>query len=78
MEHFLLKCTILQAVRYSVLDEIDTEFNIITGKTFYHFDSILFVIYFISNFRARFDTKLHYYGQQKIMLHKMLNLSKYN
>jgi hypothetical protein len=34
MEHFLLKCTILQAVRYSVLDDIDTEFNIITGKTF--------------------------------------------
>jgi hypothetical protein len=41
MEHFLLKCTILQAVRYSVLDNIDTEFNIITGKTFYNLDSYL-------------------------------------
>ena len=41
MEHFLLKCTILQAVRYSVLDDIDTEFNIITGKTFYNLDSYL-------------------------------------
>ena len=41
MEHFLLKCTILQAVRYSVLDDIDTEFNIITGKTFYYPDSYL-------------------------------------
>ena len=39
MEHFLLKCTILQAV--SVLDDIDTEFNIITGKTFYNLDSYL-------------------------------------
>ena len=41
MEHFLLKCTILQAVRYSVLDDIDTEFNIITGKTFYNLESYL-------------------------------------
>jgi hypothetical protein len=41
MEHFLLKCTILQAVRYSVLDDIDTEFNIITGKMFYNLDSYL-------------------------------------
>jgi hypothetical protein len=41
MEHFLLKCTILQAVRYSVLDDIDTEFNIITGKTFYYLESYL-------------------------------------
>ena len=39
MEHFLLKCTILQAVRYSVLDDIDTEFNIITGNTFYNLES---------------------------------------
>ena len=41
MKHFLLKCTILQAVRYIVLDDIDTEFNIITGKTFYYPDSYL-------------------------------------
>ena len=41
MEHFLLKCTILQAVRYSVLDDIDTEFNIITRKTFYNLDNCL-------------------------------------
>ena len=39
MEHFLPKCTILQAVRYSVLYDIDTEFNIITGKTFYNLDN---------------------------------------
>jgi hypothetical protein len=41
MEHFLLKCTILRAVRYSVLDDIDIEFNKITGKTFYNLDSYL-------------------------------------
>jgi hypothetical protein len=41
MKHFLLKCTILQAVRYIVLDDIDTEFNIITGKMFYYLDSYL-------------------------------------
>ena len=35
MEHFLLKCTILRPVRYSVLDDIDIEFNKIIGKTFY-------------------------------------------
>jgi hypothetical protein len=41
MEHFLLKCTILRAVRCSVLDDIDIEFNKITGKTFYNLDSYL-------------------------------------
>ena len=41
MEHFLLKCTIVQAMRDSVLDDIDIELNKLTVKAFYNLDSHL-------------------------------------
>ena len=37
----LLKCTILQAVRDSLLDDIDIELNKLSGKAFYNLDSYL-------------------------------------
>ena len=41
MEHSLLKCTVVQAVRDSVLDDIDIELNKLTVKAFYNLDSYL-------------------------------------
>ena len=41
MEHFLLQCTIVQAMRDSVLDDIDIELNKLTVKAFYNLDSYL-------------------------------------
>ena len=47
MEHFLLKCTILQAVRYQCIRwhryriQYNKACHIITGKTFYNLDSYL-------------------------------------